>query len=485
MNVDGIATLGALRASGYQSLSIKEELRRNLIQRIKAKVKAFEGIVGFDQTVVPDLERAILSRHHILLLGLRGQAKTRIARLMTTLLDPYIPVLSGHDLNDDPLHPITSSGRQMVADLGDDAPVSWLARHERYVEKLATPDVSVADLIGDIDPIKAAALKLPYSDDRVIHYGLVPRAHRCIFVINELPDLQARIQVSLFNILQEGDIQIRGFKLRIPLDIQFVFTANPEDYTSRGSIITPLKDRIESQILTHYPLKIEDAIAITRQEAQISADQKSIVLPPLVRSLVERIAIEARESELVDDKSGVSARLSISALENLVSAAERRMLINAETDGHVRLSDFIGAIPSITGKIELVYEGEQEGQHSVALELIAAAFKTEFLLYFADPDKNLKKGQSDPFEDIRTWFSKGNTIQLLIDMPEVLYQTELRKVPGLSALAKRISKDTEDVWVAQELILHALAEFNVVHKELVISGFTFSDLLADMLDELN
>ena len=250
-------TLGELKATGYRPRSLKQELRDNLIAKLNRREKIFDGVIGFDDTVLPDVERAVLSRHNILLLGLRGQAKTRIARLLVHLLDEYIPILAGSELNDDPLAPISRHGKDLIAEAGDDAPVEWVHRNERYVEKLATPDVSVADLIGDVDPIKAASLRLPYSDERVIHFGLVPRAHRSIFVINELPDLQARIQVSLFNILQEGDIQIRGFKLRLPLDIQFVFTANPEDYTNRGSIITPLKDRIESQILTHYPKTVE------------------------------------------------------------------------------------------------------------------------------------------------------------------------------------------------------------------------------------
>jgi magnesium chelatase subunit I len=297
------ATLGELKAGGYQARSLKEELRANLVTRLKNKDHLFDGIIGFDDTVLPDIQRAVLSRHNILLLGLRGQAKTRIARLLVHLLDEYVPVVAGSELNDDPLHPISRYAHDLIAEHGDATPITWLHRSERYVEKLATPDVSVADLIGDVDPIKAAALKLPYSDERVIHFGLVPRSHRSIFVINELPDLQARIQVSLFNILQEGDIQIRGFKLRLPLDIQFVFTANPEDYTNRGSIITPLKDRIESQILTHYPKTIDIARRITQQEAQLAPEQReAVAVPDLLAVLLERIAFTARESELVDDK---------------------------------------------------------------------------------------------------------------------------------------------------------------------------------------
>ena len=327
-----INTLGQLKNTGYKPISIKEELRANLIQSKKQGRNVFEGIWGYEDTVIPDVERAILSRHNINFLGLRGQAKTRMARMMTGLLDEYIPVIEGAPLNDDPLNPISKFARDKVAELGDDTPINWMHREERYTEKLATPDVTIADLIGDVDPIKAASLKLPYSDERVIHFGLVPRSHRGLFVINELPDLQARIQVALFNILQEGDIQIRGFKLRMPLDVQFVFTANPEDYTNRGSIVTPLKDRIDSQIITHYPSSIEIGKKITQQEAMLAEDQKdAIELFDLAKDLVEQIALEARESEYVDAKSGVSARLTISAYENLVSACERRMLESGES----------------------------------------------------------------------------------------------------------------------------------------------------------
>src|SRR6187549_3612750 len=322
MNYLNTKTLGELRKSGYVSRSIKTELRENLIAKLRNKENVFSGIWGYEETVIPDIERALLAGHDINLLGLRGQAKTRLARLMVNLLDEYIPIIEGSELNDDPLSPISRFGIDKIKELGDNTPITWMHRDERYSEKLATPDVSIADLIGDVDPIKAATLKLPYSDERVIHFGLIPRSNRSIFVINELPDLQARIQVALFNILQEGDIQIRGFKIRMPLDIQFVFTANPEDYTNRGSIVTPLKDRIESQILTHYPKTIDTALTITEQEADILQEQKGKVqLSDLVKRLIEQISFEARSSELVDKKSGVSARLSISAFENAVSSA--------------------------------------------------------------------------------------------------------------------------------------------------------------------
>ncbi|MCB9264712.1 MAG: sigma 54-interacting transcriptional regulator [Lewinellaceae bacterium] len=480
-----IQTLGELKKSGYKPRTIKEELRSNLIKKLQAKEKIFEGIIGFDETVLPDIERAILSRHNILLLGLRGQAKTRIARMLVALMDEYAPIVAGSELNDDPLNPISRYAHDLIAEKGEDTPVEWIHRDTRYVEKLATPDVSVADLIGDVDPIKAATLKLPYSDERVIHFGLVPRAHRSIFVINELPDLQPRIQVSLFNILQEGDIQIRGFKLRLPLDIQFVFTANPEDYTNRGSIITPLKDRIESQILTHYPKTIDIARQITMQEAKLAEEQRSTVeVPDLLKILLEQIAFEARESEYIDEKSGVSARLTISGYENLVSTAERRMLLNREKKARARIIDFWGVVPSVTGKVELVYEGEQEGPYQVAISLLSKAVKKAFLGHFPNPDK-LKKGvQKDPYGTIRAWFSGGNEIGLLNDSSEKDFHKALDEVAGLRKLVEsNIDAKGDDAYTYMELALHGLAEFNVINKEVLESSFSFRDLLANMLDD--
>ncbi|MEL7119996.1 MAG: sigma 54-interacting transcriptional regulator [Bacteroidota bacterium] len=484
--MNDIKTLGELKKSGYKSKTIKEELRDNLISKLSSKETVFEGVIGFDDTVLPDIERAILSRHNVLLLGLRGQAKTRIARLLIHLMDEYIPIIGGSELSDDPLNPITRVGRDLVAEHDDDTPVEWLHRDQRYVEKLATPDVSVADLIGDVDPIKAATLKLPYSDERVIHFGLVPRAHRGIFVINELPDLQARIQVSLFNILQEGDIQIRGFKLRLPLDIQFVFTANPEDYTNRGSIITPLKDRIESQILTHYPKTIEIARQITQQEADLAASQKEkIQTSDLLQILLERIAFEARESEFIDEKSGVSARLSIAGYENLISTAERRMLINREKTTNARVIDFWGVVPAITGKVELVYEGEQEGPYMVAMNLMGRAIKGVFLDHFPNPEK-LKKGQErDPYGTIKAWFSAGNELDLLNDSSDADYKKGLDKVAGLRKLVQGYLPQLkgDEVYTYMELVLHGLSEFNILNKDILESRLTFKDLLANMLDD--
>ncbi len=475
-------TLGELKRSGYRTKSIKDELRGNLIEKLKRKEPVFGGIWGYEETVIPDLERAILAGHDINLLGLRGQAKTRLARLMVNLLDEYVPVIDGSELNDDPLQPLSKYGRDKIDELGDDTPISWLYREERYTEKLATPDVSVADLVGDVDPIKAATLRLPYSDERVIHFGLIPRSNRCIFVINELPDLQARIQVSLFNILQEGDIQIRGFKLRLPLDIQFVFTANPEDYTNRGSIVTPLKDRIDSQIITHYPKTLEIGKRITQQEARLKDAQKTIAANEIAKDLVEQIAFEARKSEYVDAKSGVSARLTISAYENLIAAAERRSIINNEKIVYLRISDFVGVIPAITGKVELVYEGEQEGPNIVAQNLVGKAIRTQFLNYFPDPDKFRKQKEKSPYKKISDWFGDGNSVDLLHDMPQPEFEKKLKGVPGLAELINDFHKgqDTATKLFLMEFALHGLAEFSLISKHNLSAGLQFKDLLSSM-----
>jgi len=477
-------TLGELKKSGYQPRSVKEELRDNLIQKLRKNETVFPGILGFDNTVLPDVERAILSRHNILLLGLRGQAKTRIARLLINLLDEWMPIIAGSELNDDPLNPISRFGIDKVAEMGDKTPVEWIHRDDRYIEKLATPDVSIADLVGDVDPIKAATLKLPYSDERVIHFGLIPRSHRCLFVINELPDLQARIQVSLFNILQEGDMQIRGFKLRLPLDIQFLFTANPEDYTNRGSIITPLKDRIESQILTHYPQTIEIAKTITSQEANFAeAQKKTVYIPEILKTLMEYVSFAARESELVDEASGVSARLSISGLENLASAAERRMHLNGEKSTTARIVDFWGVVPAITGKVELVYEGEQEGPHAVALALLASSIKQLFEDYFENPSAIKKGRESDIYGVVRAWFSGGNVLELLNDDSDKDYKKSLDQVAGLSKLVKELKVAKKDEYIFKELLIHGLAEHEIVSKEMMASSMSFSDLLAGMMGD--
>lgn len=496
MNIKNIQTLGELKKSGYKPKSIKEEIRQNLICKLQKKETTFAGIVGYEDTVIPDVERALLSRHNILFLGLRGQAKTRMARQMTELLDEYIPCIAGSDINDDPLKPISKYSLDQIAAHGDETPIHWIHRSERYGEKLATPDVSVADLIGDIDPIKAANLKLSFADERVIHYGIIPRSNRGIFVINELPDLQARIQVALFNILEEGDIQIRGFKLRLPLDILFVFTANPEDYTNRGAIVTPLKDRIESQILTHYPKSLESALEITEQEAEISEEQKEKVeVSDLVKRLVEQVAFEARSSEFVDKKSGVSARLTISAFENIVSSAERRAIINSEKHTQVWISDFTGIIPSVTGKIELVYEGEQEGPYQVAMNLLDKAIRSQFVQYFPNPDVLKKrrttgkpsvqeKETENPYKPITTWFDKGNNLNLSFNTSDKDKILLLYKIDGLHTLVKKYFPKANDVQAAllMEFVLHGLASYSLISKKIFESKIEFKDLIGSMMN---
>jgi len=481
-------TLGALKKSGYQSKSIKDELRDNLIKAIRQKKEIFTGIHGYENTVIPELERAILSKHNINLLGLRGQAKTRLARIMVQLLDERIPVVEGSEINDDPLNPISRYAKELIAQKGDETPIVWLHRKERFSEKLATPDVTVADIIGDVDPIKAANLKLSYADDRVIHYGMIPRANRCIFVINEIPDLQARIQVALFNILQEGDVQIRGFKMCLPLDIQFVFTANPEDYTNRGSIVTPLKDRIGSQILTHYPADIETAKIITQQEAKSDArQQKNIHVPELAKDLLEQIVFEARESEYIDAKSGVSARLSITAFENLLSTAERRLLISADENTSIRLSDFDGIIPAITGKVELVYEGEQEGARFVAETLIGKAIKSLFPTYFPEIKKLAKATDESPYDDIVSWFFNSKSdFEILDDLKEQTYQKMLDKIIPLADLLKKHQPNVvdKDSYFVKEFVLWALVEYKKLSKYRFDDGTQFKDPYGSYIKDL-
>lgn len=468
-------TFKELKDSGYTHKTINEEIQTNLIARIKAKEPVFEGLWGYEDTVVPQLKKAILAGHHINLLGLRGQAKTRIARSMVNLLDEYMPIVKGSEINDSPFHPISKFAKDLIAELGDETPISWVHRSHRFYEKLATPDVNVADLIGDIDPIKAATLKLPYSDERVLHYGMIPRANRSIFVLNELPDLQARIQVSLFNILQEGDIQIRGFQLRMPLDIQFVFTANPEDYTNRGSIVTPLKDRIGSQIFTHYPKTIALARQITEQEALISAEDKAqILVPDLAKDLLEEVAFAARISEYVDAKSGVSARLTISAMENLIAAAKLRLIESGVERTTVRLLDFMSIIPSITGKIELVYEGEQEGADYVAKILIDKAVMTQFESIFPRISKLEKEGIKTPYTDLIRWFNK-NHLELYYNDSDEEFYSKLDKIAPLAAVVEENASgfSPEDQNFCKELILWALTISNKIDKSENQNTFTF------------
>ncbi|WP_420573990.1 sigma 54-interacting transcriptional regulator [Kordia sp.] len=471
-------TFKELKDAGYTHKTISEELQANLIQRIKANEPIFEGLLGYEDTVIPQLKKAILAGHHINLLGLRGQAKTRIARSMVDLLDEYMPIVKGSEINDSPFEPISKYARDILAEHGDETPIVWVHRSERFFEKLATPDVNVSDLIGDIDPIKAATLKLPYSDERVLHYGMIPRANRSIFVINELPDLQARIQVSLFNILQEGDVQIRGFQLRMPLDIQFVFTANPEDYTNRGSIVTPLKDRIGSQIFTHYPKSIQLAREITAQEAKVSTEDKSAIqIPSLAKDLLEQVAFSARNSEYVDAKSGVSARLTISAMENLIAAAKLRLIETGDEKTTVRLVDFMSIIPSITGKIELVYEGEQEGADEVAKILIDDAVMTQFEDIFPRVPKLEKEGVKTTYTDVVSWFD-DNFLELNYTATDDEFYESLQLVTPLEEVIKEYATDysKEDQAFCKELILWALTINNKLDKSENSTAFTFDSI---------
>lgn len=487
LDIKKIATLDQLVKAGYQSKSIKDELRDNLRDKIKKGKDSFIGVWGYENSVIPELEHAILSRHNINLLGLRGQAKTRLARLMVNLLNEWIPVVEGSEINDDPLKPISRYALERIDEMGGKTPISWLHRDNRFYEKLATPDVTVADLIGDVDPIKAANLKLSYADDRVIHFGMIPRANRCIFVINELPDLQARIQVALFNILEEGDIQIRGFKLRLLLDVQFVFTANPEDYTNRGSIVTPLKDRIGSQILTHYPADIETARKITEQESNLDTRQTDVVyVPDLAKDLLEQISFEARNSEYIDAKSGVSARASITAFENLLSTAERRALINGADSTSVRLSDFVGVVPAITGKVELVYEGEQEGVDGVALILIENAAKTLFLSYFPKINKLERKDEETPYDELLHWFFEGEGFELIDDFTDAEYKRALDNIPALNQLIKEYQPDfsKKDSYFLKELVLWGLVAHNKLSKQRFKEGYQFKDLYGSFINDL-
>ena len=488
MKIENIKTFGELKAAGFEYKTIKDELRRNLLQKLMKKETTFKGIHGYEYSVIPELERAILSKHNINLLGLRGQAKTRLARQMVTLLDEYIPIIAGSEINDDPFMPISRFAINMLSENGDDTPIDWLHRDNRFAEKLATPDVTVADLIGDVDPIKAANLKLTYADDRVIHFGMIPRANRCIFVINELPDLQARIQVALFNILQEGDVQIRGFSLRLPLDIQFVFTANPEDYTNRGSIVTPLKDRIGSQILTHYPESLEIARTITEQEtAEAVSDKENIYVPELAKDILEQISFEARENEFIDAKSGVSARLSITAFQNLLSTAERRALQNGDETTTVRLGDFIGIVPAITGKVELVYEGEQEGASEVAQQLIADAVKSQFIQYFPKIEKLQKEGEHQPYDDIVAWFfEQSGGFELLDSLSDEDYKLQLDRIEPLDDLLERYVEDIseEDSYFFKEFVLWALVEYRKLSKYYMSEGLRFKDVYGGYISGL-
>jgi magnesium chelatase subunit I len=513
-----IHTLGELRSSGYKVRSVKDEMRSNLLAKIAKGETTFPGIHGYERTVVPALHNAILSKHDVILLGLRGQAKTRILRSLTSMLDEQVPVIAGCEINDSPLLPSCKRCRRLATEKGDDLPVEWIRREDRYREKLATPDVTVADLVGDIDPIKAANQRLTYADEEVIHYGIIPRTNRGIFAINELPDLAPRIQVALLNILEERDLQIRGFPVRIPMDIVLVFSANPEDYTSRGNIITPLKDRIDSQILTHYPQKIETARRITEQEAWIERDAPAMVEIPLyVRDLIESIAFAARESELVDQSSGVSARLTIAALELLQSNLERRAALTGDRHVFPRLSDLAMVLPAITGKVEMVYEGEQQGAEVVARKLIGTAVAKLFEQKFPpveragtrekaryevdhddlddafagrrrqqakkqapqreEPPKD--KRQEPNYETILAWFLEGNKVTLSDETPFAKHFAELSRVPKLAETTSKYVQTSRDeeraFWM--EMVLEGLHQALRLAREDLDSTITFAELM--------
>jgi len=490
------ATIGALKKSGWKSRGVKDELRENLIARMKSGAPLFPGIVGYDRTVIPQVVNALLARHNMILLGLRGQAKTRLLRSFTELLDEFTPVIKGSELNDDPLNPLTKRSRTLVAQHGDNLEIDWLHRDARYAEKLATPDVSISDLIGDVDPIKAATQRLTFADEEVIHFGIIPRTNRGIFAINELPDLQPRIQVGLLNMLEEKDIQIRGFPVRIPLDILLCFSANPEDYTNRGSIITPLKDRIESQILTHYPLTIEDAKTITDQESWIKRPgAPRVIVPAFLRDVIEAIAFEARKSESVDQASGVSARMTIAVYENVLSNAERRCLITGDDSTVLRVVDLGAAIPAMSGKLELVYEGEQEGAHKVATKIIGSALRTVFEAHFPGvyatrarqgrkQKESVPQREEGPYKPVIDWFAKGKRLELTDEMPDEAYGNALKSIPELESLTRQHLKDLprEQFNVGMEFLLEGLHQSSLLAKEDIDRGILYCDMLGALYD---
>jgi len=444
------ADLGALRASSWSTHGgrrVADELRSNLIERLRRGGPVFPGLLGYDETVVPQVVNALLSRHHFILLGLRGQAKTRLLRSLTDLLDPEVPVIAGAELPDDPLAPVTVEGKALVAEAGGATPIAWLPRDARYVEKLATPDVTVADLIGDIDPIKAAKLGTQLGDPRAIHYGLLPRANRGVFAVNELPDLASKVQVALFNVMQEGDVQIKGYPLRLPLDVMLVFSANPEDYTARGKIITPLKDRIGSEVRTHYPRTVEEGMAVTAQEAWVARDS-GVRLPSFVAEAVEEVAFQARDDARVDKHAGVSQRLPITLLESVASNAERRALVAGEGIALARVSDLYGALTAITGKLELEYEGELKGGEAVAREVVRRAIGQVLT----------RRLGATPIDEIVAWFEEDCSLRVP-DGVSGPHQLELyAAVPGLLGAARAVAEgdDPEDVAAAAEFVLEGL-----------------------------
>jgi magnesium chelatase subunit I len=498
-----LKTVGDLKKSGARVVSVKEEMRLNLIARMKEGKSLFPGIIGYEKTVIPAIQNALLARHDFILLGLRGQGKSRILRALVDLLDEVVPVVPGCEINDHPLAPVCKKCRRTV---NDETPLGWLRREDRYREKLATPDVTMADLIGDIDPIKAANERRSLSDEEVIHYGILPRTHRGIFAINELPDLQTRIQVGLLNIMEERDVQIRGFPIRLALDVCIVYTANPEDYTNRGTIITPLKDRIDSQILTHYPASIEEAMSITAQEAWIKrGDVCEVRVPRLVSEIIEEMGFQARKSEFVDQNSGVSARMSISAMENVVSNCERRAIKSGEKRAVPRICDLYAAVPAIAGKIELVYEGEREGVVAVARRILGqsvqAAFKRSFPDAFgskpvdprpvkqksARPGPGTKDAPLDEtvYKPVLDWFARGSRVEITDSMSTADYVRVLDQVPGLREIAERSLKPSaEELPLAMEFVLEGLHQNSLIAREDLEGAVSYKDMLKTMFESM-
>ena len=484
---DKVKTLGDLRKTGWRSFPVKEEMRLNLIRKMKSGDEIFPGIYGYEKTVIPQLQNAILSRHDVLLLGLRGQAKSKILRMLVNLLDEYMPIVAGSEINDDPYNPVSLQARKLIEEKGDETPVEWVYRSDRYGEKLATPDTTVADLIGDIDPIKAATRRLTLADEEVIHFGLIPRTNRGIFVINELPDLQPRIQVALLNIMQERDIQIRGFNIRIPLDVSIFFSANPEDYTNRGNIITPLKDRIDSQIITHYPRSIDIGMRITEQEAWTHRNNHvEIEVPRFIREVVEETAIFARDSEYVDQKSGVSARMTITEIENIISNAERRAYVNSEKKVTARITDLYNALPALTGKLELVYEGEQEGAINVAKLLIGKAINKVFRAYYPDPQHKDREGKNE-YTPVTEWFAKNNKVNITDTMSSKDFAKVLNNVDGLKKIVDKYAPKKSDDSVKlslMEFVLEGLHQNSMVGKEDLDDVRSYTDMIGSMLGSI-
>lgn len=479
-----IKTLGELKESGWKSLSVKDEIRKNLIRKMNSKEELFPGILGYDNSVIPQIQHAILGRHDLLLLGLRGQAKTKMLRLLVNFLDEEMPIIAGSEINDDPYNPVSKYARDLIDGNGDSTPIEWIGREHRYGEKLATPDTTVADLVGDLDPIKAASKRLTLANEEVINFGLIPRVNRGIFVINELPDLQPRIQVALLNIMQERDIQIRGFNIRIPLDLFMAFSANPEDYTNRGNIITPLKDRIDAQIITHYPKSLDIARDIAKQEAWVERENgMQIHIPEIYRQILAQVAFEARESEYIDQKSGVSARMTITALEQVVSAAERRMVLNGEKQTSLRVTDLYHMVPAITGKLELVYEGEQEGAVNVAKHLLGKAINTTFKSLLPDPQQ--KKGddeKSNPYKSALDWFALGNTLELPDHLVDKEYRNRLDAVDGLDGVLKKMEAiEKDDRHSVKDFVIEALHQNSMLGKDDLDDQRSYSDMLGSML----